>query len=252
MVHKVRYSEPTKLDAEQFKSRTITALERLGHQRFTSEPGGYSLENWMKGVSLLLDDFEKAIGTEKLPPEYVERRRELTSWLSRPVDVSAIGNSISAVELERDVVTQKIDGAKTQFSSKIVELQDELARRSVELEEAKKRLRPSEGTGRRSESLFNRLFGRRSGPSFEDTAEDIKKLEVEIRLLTDELLEQRKALRSIDRHPSESPCAEEWKMLQSLQARLEGLEAEKSEKLQLAKEREELTASIADTIAKIP
>ena len=252
MVHKVRYSEPTRLDIEQLKSRTITALERLGHQRFTSEPGGYSLENWMKGVSLLLDDFENTIGTEKLPLEYVERRRELTSWLSRPVDVSAIDDCISTVKLEKNEVMLKIDETRAQFSSRIVGLQDELARRSVELEEKKEQLTPSEGTGQRSESLFRRLFGRSAGPSLEDAAQDIKELEAEIRLLTDEMVKEQKTLKSIDRHPSESPCAEEWKKLQSLQTKLEGLETEKSEKLQLAKEREELTASIADTIARVP
>jgi len=251
VVHKVRYSEPTKLDTGQLKSRTITALERLGHQRFTSNQGGYTLENWMKGVNLLLDDFEKTIGTERLPPEYVERRRELTSWLSRPVDVSVIDNEISANELEKAEISRRIDGAKTQYSSRIVELQDELARRTVELEEMRKRLPPGEAAGMQSESFFRRLFGRGSGPSLDDTSEGIKELEDEIRLLTDETLEQQKALKSIDRHPSESPCAEEWRKLQSLQAKLEGLGTERLEKLQLAKEREELTGSIADAIAKI-
>lgn len=241
-----------KLDTEQLKSRTITALERLGHQIFTSEPSGYSLENWTKGVGLLLDDFERMIGTDKLSPEYLERRRELTAWLSRPVDISAIDNSISAVELEKDDIMRKIDGVKAQYSTRIGELQDELPRRSVELEEKKKRLPPSGVGGQRSESILRRMFGRSSDRSLDDAAEDVKELEAEIRLLTGEMQEQRKALKSIERRPLESPCAEEWKKLRSLAGKLEGLETEKSEKLQLAKEREDLTASIADAIRRIP
>ena len=66
------------MDYNQLKTRTIIALDKLGHQKFSSEPGGYSLENWMKGVNLLLDDFEEKMGAARLPSAYAERRRELT------------------------------------------------------------------------------------------------------------------------------------------------------------------------------
>jgi len=153
LVHKIRYSEPTKLDDEQLKSRTITALDRLGHQRFTLEPGGYSLENWIKGVNLLLDDFEEKVGVDKLSPEYVERRRELSDCLCTPINVSEIDTDIDSARSEEDETLRKLDGTKIQFASRINELQDELARRSAELEAKKKEL-PSNETARRQSEAF--------------------------------------------------------------------------------------------------
>jgi len=251
LVHKIRYSEPTKLDDEQLKSRTITALDRLGHQRFTLEPGGYSLENWIKGVNLLLDDFEEKVGVDKLSPEYVERRRELSDCLCTPINVSEIDTDIDSARSEEDETLRKLDGTKIQFASRINELQDELARRSAELEAKKKELPSNETARRQSESLFRRIFSRNSAPA-NDAFEEVKELESEITTLSNEMHEQQRALKSIERHPWESPCVEEWKKLQVLQAKLERLESEKSEKLQLAKEREELTTSIANAIARIP
>lgn len=247
---KVKFSEATQVDYDQLKTRTTIALDKLGHQKFSSEPGGYSLENWAKGVNLLLDDFEEKMGAARLPSAYAERRRELTYWLSKPVDLSSIDNSISELMQNEEEIVRKLHEARTRSSSRIDELRTELAMRSAELEEKKRQL-SSLASERRSDSIFKRLFGGNSTLSVDATEDGVEEMESRLRVLASGILEEQKSLRSIDKHSSESPWVEEWRRLESLQARRKKLENERLEKLQLVREREELTASIADMISRV-
>ena len=248
---KVRFSEATPIDNDQLRTRTIFALNKLGHQKFSSEPGGYSLENWIRGLNLLLDDFEEKIGAAKLPPDYANRRRELTNWLSKPVDLSSIDKGISELRQSEEEILRKLDEARTQNSSRIDELRAEMARRSAELEEEKRRV-SSIATEQRSDSIFKRLFGGNSKPPVDASENRVEEMESRLRVLANEILEEQKSLKSIEEHSSLSPLAEEWGRLESLQARRRELENERLEKVQLVREREELTASIAETISRIP
>lgn len=248
--HGEKSSDTLEQDAEYLKNRTIIALGRLGQQKFSPEPGGYSLENWTKVVNLLLDDFEKRLGTENLTSEYVQKRRELTSWLSRPIDLTSIDGDISATRSNEDEIKRKLREVKIQTSSKIVHLKDELNKRSDLLEEKRAKLSSGQDMGQRSGSLLKRLFGREPSSSASALIE-VEQLESDIQALSDEVLKQEKDLKSIERHPFESPWADDWKELVSLQTRLKGLEMERSEKLQLANEREELTTAIANAIVRI-
>jgi hypothetical protein len=247
---KVKFIEATQVDYDQLKTRTIIALDKLGHQKFSSEPGGYSLENWIKGVNLLLDDFEEKMGAAKLPSDYAERLRELTYWTSKPVDLSSIDNSISELMQNEEEIVRKLHEARTRSSSRIDELRTELAMRSAELEEKKRQL-SSLASERRSDSIFKRLFGGNSTLSVDATENGVEETESRLRALASGILEEQKSLRSIDKHSSESPWVEEWRRLESLQARRKKLENERLEKLQLVREREELTASIADMISRV-
>ncbi len=248
--HKVRFYEAAPMDYNQLKTRTIVALDKLGHQKFSSEPGGYSLENWTRGVNLLLDDFEEKMGAAKLPSDYAERRRELTYWLSKPVDLSSIDNSISEIRQNEEEILRKLDEARTGISSRIDELRTELAMSSAELEREKKRL-SSLSTEQRSDSIFKRLFGGKSNPLVDASEKEVEEIESRLRVLANQILEEQKSLKSLQQHSSTSPLVEEWRSLESLQARRKELEDERLEKLQLVREREELTASIADTISRI-
>jgi hypothetical protein len=245
-----RFSEATQMDYDQLRSRTIIALDKLGHQRFSSEPGGYSLENWIRGVNLLLDDFEERMAAAGLTSDYVARRRELSYWLSKPVDLSSIDKSISELRQKEEEIVRKLHEARTRNSSKIDELRSELAARSAELEKEKRRL-SSPASEQRSDSILKRLFGRTSTPPVVASEKRVEEMKSGLQVLTNEIVEEQKSLRSIDQQSSESPWAEEWRMLESVQARRKELENERLEKLQLVREREELTASIADTISRI-
>ena len=238
------------MDHEQLKTRTIIALDRLGHQKFTSEPGGYSLENWVRGVNLLLDEFEKKIGPENLPPDFAQRRRELAYWLSKPADLSSIDARLSDLMHEEEGIVRRISEARARCSSRIEELRTEMAMRSTELE-VKKRQLSAMTADRRSDSIFKRLFGGNSTLSVDATEDEVAEIESRLRILASGILEEQKSLRSIDDRSSESPWVEEWRRLATLQARLKELENERLEKLQLVREREELTASIAEIISRI-
>jgi len=244
------FSEPKQVDYEQLKARTIIALDKLGHQKFSPEPGGYSLENWLKGLSLLLAEFEEKMGEARLPRGYVEKKRLLIDYLLKPVDTSSIDGGISELKQREAEIVRKLHEERTRTASKIDELQGELARRSAELEE---KAPPVEaGERERSRSFFSRLLGRTQTSSSKDSQGKIREPDPRLQSLPGEIGEQRKLLKSIDQHSPTSPLAEEWKTLESLQARTKELESERLQKVQLVKEREEVTASMAEMISRIP
>ena len=246
----MKYSEPPQPDYDQLKARTIIALDKLGHQKFAAESGGYSLENWVKGVSLLLDEFEERVGDARLPKEYVEMRRLLTGYLHRPVDTSSIDESISELRGKEAEVVRKLGDERDRTRAKIDELQKEVMNLTAELEEVKARS-ANPPAPERSGSFFRRLFA--SGPPSANKEQSDRRDELEKRLqsLQGGISEQQKVLKSIDQRSPDSPMAEDWEKLETLQARIRELEGEKLEKVQLVKEREEFTASIANVISRV-
>ena len=236
------------MDVEHLKSRTVAALGRLGRQRFSPEPGGYTLADWMKGVELLLDDFEAKMGTGRLTSEYAEKRRELEGFLSRPVDLSPVQDEMARVRKEGDEAMKRLEDAKSLTTFEVNRLHSELDALSVELVVKKRAL--DEVEERQSKSLFRRFLGADSSKSEE--AAEVGEIESQIRSLTGELSEQRKSLKSLEMHPLQSKWADDWRKVQSSRSKLGELEDEKLNRLQVSKERQELTASLADAIARLP
>lgn len=246
---KIRIQETPVLDHEQLKSRTIIALKRLGEQRFSDELGGYSLDNWTKGMNILLDDFEERMGEGRLPSEYLARRRELNTLLSNPVSTDSIDRDISETRQKIADVDGRIGAERERITSKIAELNGEQARNSAELARERERVSKPAAEGS-SGSFFRRLVG--GNPKTpKDSSSRVEESESRLGVLNTEILEQQRLLKSTERRSPESPLAEEWKVLESLQARLGALESERLENLQLVKVREGFTTSIADAIAKI-
>jgi len=247
---KLKYSEPTQLDESQLKARTIIALDKLGHQKFFAESGGYSLESWVRGVGLLLDGFEAKMGEARLPKGYAEQRRLLMEYLHRPVDTSAIDNSISDLKQKEADVVRKLGEERARTESRIDELHDELTSCSAELEKEKAKsakLLASE----RSVSFFGRLLGRTPASEGKNPQDRLKESEAKLQFLTDQIAVQQKALKSIDQRSPKSPLAEDWKTLELLQTKVRELEDERLERTQLVKEREKVTASLAEIISGI-
>jgi hypothetical protein len=248
---KIRLPETSELDYDQLKSRTVIALNKLGHQKFSTEPGGYSLENWTRGVNILLDEFEVKMGEGKLSSDYVAKRHELNDCIARPVSTSSIDESISDLSKNLTDAQGRINAGREQLVSRIVELKNERDRCSTELVQEQERI-SSLDTNQKPDSFFKRLFAGNSKTLEKNSESKVKELESRIGALSDEILGQQGLLRSFDQHSQESPFAEDWKTLESLQTRLGALESERVEKVQLVKEREEITASIADTISRMP
>jgi hypothetical protein len=247
---KIRIQETPKLDFDQLKARTINALNKLGQQKFSTELGGYALDNWIKGVNVLLDEFEEKAGETKLSPEYLASRHELNERLSKPVPVSSIDGDLSQLRANVSKIESKIESERVLIVSRISELKTTQARCSDELERERRRVTDSAPV-QGPDSLFNRLLGRNKAPT-KIPESRIQELESKLASLSNEVLEQQKQLNLIDLRSPESRFAEEWNQLGSMQTRLEELEKERSDKVQLVKERAEVTGLVADAISRIP
>jgi hypothetical protein len=248
---KIRIPDTPKLDYDQLKSRTIIALNKLGQQKFSTEPGGYSLENWTRGVNILLDEFEEKMGQGKLSSDYVEKRRELNGRLSNPISTLSFDKSISEIKLDVADIEDRIDAGRARLVSRVTELKSEQNRCSTELVQEQERIL-SLAANQNPDSFLKRLFAGNSRSSAKDSGTKVNELESRLDVLSNEIREQQKLLRSVDQHSPGSPFAEEWRALESQQTRLEALERERLEKVQLVKEREEIMSSIANTISRIP
>ena len=125
-----------------------------------------------------------------------------------------------------------------------------MARQTAELEEEKARS-ADPPTPERSRSLIRRLFAGGQTSAAKEQNDRRDELEKGLQSLQGEVSEQQKVLKSIDQLSPASPVAENWRTLESLQARIKELESERLEKIQLVKERVAFTASMADAISNV-
>ena len=247
----MRIQETQGPNYDELKTRTINALHKLGQQRFSAEPGGYSLDNWIKGAKMLLDEFEEEVGKGRLSPAYLEKRRQLNDYMSRPASTSSIDQEISELRRKIGDADGKIDSERARIASKLTNLKDEQSRCSAELAQERRRT-PSKDPAQNSSSVFRRLFKGNSKPAVQDPEIRTRELESELATLSSEILEQQRLLKSVDQPSPESPLAEVWNERNSFQAGLDALEAERLQMVQLVKERKEITASIAEAISTMP
>jgi hypothetical protein len=246
---KIRMYEAPIMDFEQLKTRTIGALNKLGQQKFSTEPGGYALENWIRGLNVLLDDFEKKVGGARLSHEYLASRRELYDRLSRPAPISSVDEEVSELRIRMSDIESKVKAERTLSVSRISELTAEQAKCSGELEREQRRVASATAV-QSSDSLLGRILGRRKAAT-EDPNDRIKELESKLVALQDDAAEQRKQLRMIDLRSPESRFAEQWSQLEGMQTKLRELEGERLDRIQFVKERAEATRSIADAISRM-
>ena len=269
---KIKYVEEVTFDFDQLKVRTTTALQKLGQQVFSTEPGSYSFQDWMKSFNFLLDDFEEKVGASNLPKEYFDRRLALTSELVTFADTSDIDKDLERIRAEqaelnnkilaRDLEKKKaIEERRSDTTSKIDALKKEQRESEVELasardslEEKKKKAKKSSG----SSSFFKRLFSSSKESSDPDSIEGmtirIKALERKSKdneEQLEKLQEERNSLQSIDSSESSQPelNEDESRKLDSLQQELADLETKKAQRLQLAEKRAEITGALSTLIS---
>ena len=246
---KIKLQEAPKLDFDQLRARTINALNKLGQQKFSTEPGGYALENWTKGLNVLLDEFEEKAGTARLSSEYLTSRRELTGRLASPTSTASTDEEMLKLRANISDIEDKIDAERTRLASRISELKAAQEKCTGELQQ--ERVLAAVGPSEQSPgSIVSRLLGRRKA-QIKSPESRIRELETKQANLQKESLEQQKQLKRINFHSPESRFSEEWSQAESLRAKLSELEKEKSEKVQLVKEREQMTALIAESISRI-
>jgi hypothetical protein len=259
--HKLRRSDDgaTNKDPQQLKERVIMALDRLGHQKFSTEQGGYGLENWMKNFKLLLDDYEEDIGKANLPIDYPQRREELTATLLKPIDTSAVDKEIEGIKREEEELTKKRDDERTRLNGKLEALRAEQAKVSNDLAEYRRRLAKLNGSGKKSGEGTSRTFLKRllgggtSSVPREPIEDKLKELDSSLESLRREILAQQRIrglLNELDA-PPDSPYAEEQRKLESLRTTLQKLEALRTDMVQLTLERERVASAIAGLISGI-
>jgi len=272
--HKIKYVEEERIDFAHLKERVVTSLNKLGQQVFSAEPGGYTLQDWMKSFNFLLDDFEEKVGPTNLPKEYFLKRQELSAELLRPVDTSDLDQLVEQVRREEEEIKarileherasrQKLDEERRITESKIGSLKKERESSLLEIEKEKQDSKKRETE--KPPSLFRRLFSRsssansvyaREGSSSYSSYENkrINELEAkannlqnEIHALRDENESRVARAESVHRDRVD----EELERLEALRLRLGELESDRAQRLQLSERRQQVTVAMAEMISKV-
>lgn len=162
--HKIKISDEGHQDISELKERATMALAKLGSQKFSSDPGGYTFSNWMTSFNMLLDDFEEKVGVANLPRDYLDQRQKLTGDLLKPIDTSDIDDEIEKIDAEIKSTELEIAKLTAELSSirerdretsvKISSLKRARADADKELANANNNL----NLAKKKQSMFNRLF----------------------------------------------------------------------------------------------
>ncbi|MGA2873933.1 MAG: hypothetical protein ABSE82_00220 [Nitrososphaerales archaeon] len=254
--HKVKLTEEGHVDFEQLKVRVAVALDKLGHQVFAVEPGGYTFHNWMTSFNMLLDDFEERAGPKNLPKDYYDARLKLTADLLKPAETADVDWEIQNMETEINSVNlhmseltkqvnEKRDGWRER-ASKIDHLKAELVVSEKKLEEAIEALAKE----KKRQSFFSKVFSsskNSSAGSAKDQVDSIRTIKDEIEKKIQEL--ESSPIDSVDDLDNNLITLKE--KLDELQQNLADWNSKKEELSQLSEKRVETTAALSKTISAL-
>jgi vacuolar-type H+-ATPase subunit I/STV1 len=231
---------------EQTKSKVIAALENLGHQKISSEPGGYDLQSWIKSVNSLLDDFEGKIGTTALPAEYAKKREELSDGTIKPVDFSLLDKEITDLRREADESKER----ERQNALKLEKIASEKTEINAQLETAR-RIESERAEQEKRRSFFSKLFG--GGRKREEVTMPQQKSSEELSAALQRLEAEETSLRGhSESTPEVHPVGDvATTRLSEIEARISELEATRQEKLQYNQEREALTSELVRIVSHV-
>ena len=227
---------------EAVRARTILALDKLGHQVISTEPGGYDLQDWLRSLNSLLDDFEERLGAERVTEEFRSARKGVVERLVSQPRPQGLEAEIETLVREEETTTRAMREAQKKATAKLSSLKLERETCEAKLKEARKNLQEVKGANK-SRGAFSRLF--RSGPSTADAEGDVSKLESELRGIEDEI-DQSSRAKSRDGGDDASN-----ESLAKIRERLADLQSEVLKSLQLAPERELATKTISAAISSI-
>ena len=241
-IHKrAHFQETERPDAEEVRKRTILALEKLGHQVLSTEPGGYDLEDWMRSINALLDDFREKVGDGLLGEEFRTRSQQALSGLVPSSSAAEIDSEIEKATEEEAAASAEIEEAERRASAKLASLREEREACVKELKEGKEKLAEIKET-RQSRQLFSRLV--RSGPSTAEAEKSVAELESKLEGLEREIERRRKAR-------SDPAYIEAEKRFEAVRGRLLELQSSRQGLLQLAPEREAATQALSEMISSL-
>jgi hypothetical protein len=245
--------ETEQLDPEQVRARTTLALDRLGHQVLSTDPGGYDLEAWMRNLNLLLDDFEEKVGADRITAEFRERRRAALLPFAQPSATRDVDSEIEKLIKEETAAKEALAELGRKAAAKLATLREERDECEKELKLAKENLVELK-EAKQSRPFFSRLIG--TAPSTEKAEAAVSQLEAKLSKLGNEIDSHRKARSArvggaLADGVSANPSLEAEQKLETAQKRLDELQSDKQVKLQLSRERETATKAISETIASM-
>jgi DNA repair exonuclease SbcCD ATPase subunit len=242
--HKGAYHAAERPDPEEVRARTILALDKLGHQVLSTEPGGYDLAHGTKNLNSLLDDFEEKIGGESITDEFRARRQEAIGYLSQRSRAGEADGEVARLLAEEDAARKTLEEADRAHASKLSSLREQRDACAKELKAKREELVEIEES-RQSRQFFSRLM--RSGPSTKEAEAQVKALEAKLRGLEDEIERSRKA-----RATAESgEAGEAQSRLEAARSKLLELQSSRRDEIQLSKERETATQTISSIITSM-
>lgn len=238
--------EAARPDPEEVRARTMLALDRLGHQVISTEPGGYDLQDWVRSLDSLLDDFQDKIGTEHVTEELRARRKEAVEHLVGLSRSRTADPEIERLLREEMEARSALDDAERRATARLSSLRNDQEARERDLKAERQRLAAVKGA-RESRGLFSRLL--RSGPSTEEVETSVAEIEADLRRIEEEVGKARKAKGSTQEADSE--VLEARRRLLSISEELMSRQEAAQTSLQLAQEREQATQAISGVISSM-
>jgi DNA repair exonuclease SbcCD ATPase subunit len=245
--------EAQQLDPEQVRARTTLALDRLGHQVISTEPGGYDLEDWTRNLNSLLDDFEEKVGADRITDEFHQRRHAALLTLVQPSASHDVDAEIERLIKEEAAVKEALAELARKSAAKLATLRAERDACEKELKLAKENLAELR-EAKQSRPFFSRLVG--SGPSTDQAEAKVAELEAKLSRLGDEIDSHRRARSApVKSAPADggsvNPNLEAEQKLETIQRRLDELKSAKQGMLQLSHEREIATKAISEMLSSM-
>ncbi|MHB1867650.1 MAG: hypothetical protein ACYCPP_01740 [Nitrososphaerales archaeon] len=254
--HKVKFTEEEHIDFKQLKDHVALALDKLGHQVFSLEPGGYSFHNWMMSFNLLLDDFEEKVGPSNLPKDYYDARLKITADLLQPAETADIDWEIQNLETEIDSVKVHMSELTKQASEKRERLReraskiDRLKREQMNSEEELGQATKSLDKTKKKQSLFSRLFSTSKNSSVDSAKKRVDSLKSKKEQIDENLQELEVGSKDLGKG-FEYEIAILKEKLESMQQSEAEFIAKKEEKSQLSERRAHATADLSQIISSL-
>ena len=243
-VHRQQLQATEAPSAEDAKAKAIAALEKLGHQRLSIEPGGYDLQSWVRSLNSLLDDLQARLGEASLPPEYFKKRDEVVSGVLTAADLSETDRNIARLRREADEEEAMLEGERKRILERLGAIEAERNRMAAELEDAQGSQGGAAGDGQKG-SFFGRLLGRDRGQ-----VKEMEEKAAQAKSTLTALAAEDAALRvSLERLNDVGEGSQAQK-LSVLKSKIVEAQAEKEQMMQLGEERERFTNELVELISR--
>lgn len=251
-VHRRAHIQETERhDPEEVRKRTILTLDRLGHQVLSSEPGGYDLEDWMRSLNALLDDFREKVGDGINGDEFSARSQQALSGLVPSSSAKEIDSEIEKLSREEAAASAAVEEAQKTASARLTSLREERDACGKELKTQKERLAEIR-EARQSRQFFSRIL--RAGPSTGEAETSVAELESKLKRLEDDIERLRKARSAAGGGGSgegDPAYLEAQQRFEAARSGLLDLQSTRQNLMQLAREREAATQTLSEMISAL-